>query len=41
VRGDWYLKLRAGRSETLGLYSSNDGYVYRYLDVQWIWQLGR
>ena len=39
VHGDSLFKLRAGRSETVGL--SGPGYVYRYLDVQWIWRLGR
>jgi len=39
VRGNSYLKLRAGRSETVGL--NGPGYVYRYLDAQWIWPLGR
>ena len=38
VRGHSYFKLRAGRTETLGL--SGPGYVYRYLDAQWIWPLG-
>ena len=41
VHGSSYFKLRAGRSETFGLYSGNTGYVYRYLDAQWIWPLGR
>ncbi|MEY4439185.1 MAG: hypothetical protein RIQ36_649 [Pseudomonadota bacterium] len=41
VRGSSYFKLRAGRSETVGIYSGNTGYVYRYLDAQWIWPLGR
>ena len=41
VHGSSYFKLRVGRSETSGLYSSNAGYVYRYLDAQWIWPLGR
>ncbi len=39
VQGDSYLKLRAGRTETVGL--NGPGYVYKYLDVQWIWRLGR
>lgn len=39
AQGNSYLKLRAGRSETVGLHGP--GYVYRYLDVQWIWRLGR
>jgi hypothetical protein len=39
VQGDSYFKLRVGRTETLGL--SGPGYVYRYVDVQWIWRLGR
>jgi hypothetical protein len=38
-QGDSYFKLRAGRNETVGL--NGPGYVYRYLDVQWIWRLGR
>jgi hypothetical protein len=36
---DSLMKLRAGRSETVGL--NGPGYVYRYLDLQWIWRLGR
>ena len=39
VQGNSYLKLRAGRTETVGL--NGPGYVYKYLDVQWIWRLGR
>ena len=39
VHGNSYFKLRAGRSETVGL--NDPGYVYRYLDAQWIWPLGR
>jgi hypothetical protein len=39
VHGHSYFKLRAGRSETVGL--NGPGYVYRYLDAQWIWPLGR
>jgi len=39
VQGNSYLKLRAGRTETIGL--NGPGYVYKYLDVQWIWRLGR
>jgi hypothetical protein len=38
VQGNSYLKLRAGRTETVGL--NGPGYVYKYLDVQWIWRLG-
>lgn len=38
VAGHSYFKLRAGRSETVGL--NGPGYVYRYLDAQWIWPLG-
>lgn len=38
VQGNWFFKLRAGRSETVGL--NGPGYVYRYLDAQWIWHLG-
>ena len=39
VDGDSYFKVRMGRSETVGL--NGPGYVYRYLDAQWIWRLGR
>jgi hypothetical protein len=39
AQGNSYFKLRAGRNETVGL--SGPGYVYRYLDLQWIWRLGR
>jgi hypothetical protein len=39
VHGSSYFKVRAGRSETVGL--NGPGYVYRYLDAQWIWPLGR
>jgi hypothetical protein len=39
VHGDSYVKLRAGRSETVGL--NGPGYVYRYLEAQWILRLGR
>jgi hypothetical protein len=39
VRGDYFFKLKAGRSETVGL--NGPGYIYRYLDVQWVWPLGR
>lgn len=39
VYGDSYLKLRAGRTETVGL--NGPGYVYRYFEAQWIWRLGR
>jgi len=39
VQGNSYLKLRAGRTETVGL--NGPGYVYKYVDVQWIWRLGR
>ena len=39
VYGSSYFKVRAGRSETVGL--NGPGYVYRYLDAQWIWPLGR
>ena len=39
VQANWYLKLRAGRSETVGL--NGPGYVYKYIDAQWIWRLGR
>jgi hypothetical protein len=38
VQGRSYFKLRAGHTETSGL--SGPGYVYRYVDVQWIWQWG-
>jgi len=38
VYGNSYFKLRAGRSETVGL--NGPGYVYRYLDTQWILPLG-
>ena len=38
VQGNSYLKLRAGRTETVGL--NGPGYVYKYVDVQWIWRLG-
>ena len=38
VHGNSYFKVRAGRSETVGL--NGPGYVYRYLDAQWIWPLG-
>jgi len=38
VHGRSYFKVRAGRSETVGL--NGPGYVYRYLDAQWIWPLG-
>ena len=37
VYGNSYFKLRAGRSETVGL--NGPGYVYRYFDMQWIWRL--
>lgn len=39
VRGTSFFKLRTGRNETVGL--NGPGYVYRYLDLQWIWPLGR
>ncbi len=39
VHGSSYFKLRLGRSETVGI--NGPGYVYRYLDTQWIWPLGR
>ena len=39
VHGDSYFKLRTGRNETVGL--NGPGYVYRFLDLQWIWRLGR
>lgn len=39
VQGHSFVKLRAGRSETAGL--NGPGYVYKYLDAQWIWRLGR
>lgn len=39
IHGNSFFKLRAGRSETVGL--NGPGYVYRYVDVQWIWRLGR
>ena len=39
AQGNAYFKLRAGRNETVGL--NGPGYVYRYLDLQWIWRLGR
>jgi len=39
VQGHSYFKLRAGRTETVGL--NGPGYVYKYLDMQWIWRLGR
>lgn len=38
VRGNSYLKLRTGRTETTGL--NGPGYVYKYVDIQWIWRLG-
>ena len=38
MHGTSYLKLRAGRHETVGL--NGPGYVYKYLDVQWIWRIG-
>jgi hypothetical protein len=38
VHSNSYLKFRAGRTETVGL--NGPGYVYKYLDVQWIWRLG-
>ena len=44
IYGASYFKIRAGRTETFGYYQSgNDGpgYVYRYIDAQWIVQLGR
>ena len=39
VHGQQFYKLRVGRNETIGL--NGPGYVYRYADLQWIWQLGR
>jgi hypothetical protein len=33
-----YFKLRVGRTETVGL--NGPGYVYKYIDAQWIWRLG-
>jgi hypothetical protein len=39
VQGKSYFKLRVGRTETVGL--NGPGYVYKYLDAQWIWRLGR
>jgi hypothetical protein len=39
IYGRNFFKLRAGRSETVGL--NGPGYVYRYADAQWIIQLGR
>ena len=39
AHGNSFFKLRAGRSETVGL--NGPGYVYRYLDMQWIYALGR
>lgn len=38
VQGHSFLKFRAGENETYGL--NGPGYVYRYVDVQWIWRLG-
>jgi hypothetical protein len=38
VHGKTFFKLRAGRSETIGL--SGPGYVYSYADLQWVWRLG-
>ena len=39
AQGKSYFKLRAGHTETIGL--NGPGYVYRYLDAQWIWPIGR
>ena len=39
VRQHSYFKLRAGQSESFGYYGA--GYSYRFLDAQWILQLGR
>jgi hypothetical protein len=39
VHGQQFYKLRVGRNETIGL--NGPGYVYRYADLQWIWQLDR
>ncbi len=39
VQGNSYFKLRVVRTETVGL--NGPGYVYKYLDAQWIWRLGR
>ncbi len=33
-----HFKLRVGRTETVGL--NGPGYVYKYIDAQWIWCLG-
>lgn len=37
VYGQRFFKLRAGYSETLGL--NGPGYVYRFVDLQWVWRL--
>lgn len=39
VRSNSYFKLRAGETETRGI--NGPGYVYRYVDAQWIWRLDR
>ena len=38
VHDNSYFKLRVGRTETVGL--NGPGYVYKYIDTQWIWRLG-
>ena len=44
IHGVSFFKIRAGQSETFGYYQQGNygpGYVYRYVDAQWMVQLGR
>ncbi len=44
IHGTSFFKIRAGQSETFGYFQQGNygpGYVYRYVDAQWVVQLGR